>query len=117
MCIGAARVGTLTGYRRTAGPLTPQQSTEGWLVADVLAEHVLARWPGVSEQSSGPGTVGAVELHRAEVHQATGVLSHCLGVPLPEALDRLRARAYVSGQSLTETACAVIRQELRHDLP
>lgn len=113
--IGAAQVGTLTGYRHTPGPLTSQQCTEGWLVADILAEQVLARWPGASAPSNGPGTAGAVELHRAEVHQATGVLSHRLGVPLPEALDRLRARAYAADQPLTETARAVIRQELPHD--
>lgn len=115
--IGAAQVGTLTGYRRTIGSLAPQQSAEGWLVADLLAEQVLTRWPGASGPSNGPGTAGAVELHRTEVHQATGVLSHRLGVALPEALDRLRARAYASGQSLTETAHAVIRQELPQDFP
>ncbi|MEV6756616.1 ANTAR domain-containing protein [Streptomyces sp. NPDC051214] len=115
--IGAAQVGTLTGYRRTIGSLTSQQFTEGWLVADHLAEEVLARWPGASGPSNGAGTVGAVELHRAELHQATGVLSHRQGVPLPEALDRLRARAYASGQSLAQTARDVIAQELPQDFP
>ncbi|MEU6994965.1 ANTAR domain-containing protein [Streptomyces sp. NPDC046465] len=115
--IGAAQVGSLTGYRHTAGPLTPRQATEGWLVADILAEHILGRWPGASDPSNGPGTAEAVELHRAEVHEATGVLSHRLGVALPEALDRLRARVHASAQSLTETARAVIRQELPQDVP
>ncbi|MGW0574290.1 ANTAR domain-containing protein [Streptomyces tauricus] len=111
--LGAAQVGTMTGYRRTPGPLTPQQSAEGWLVADVLAQHVLNHWPAVNGSGGwgdGPGHAGSVDLHRAEVHQATGILSVQLGVPLPEALDRLRARAYAAGQSLTDAAHAVIAE-------
>ncbi|MFC8130393.1 ANTAR domain-containing protein [Streptomyces sp. NPDC057302] len=110
--IGAVQAGTMTGYRRVAGPLSAQQSAQGQLVADALAEHVLNHWPSSTDTSNGPGHVGTVDLHRAEVHQATGVLSEKLGVPLAEALDRLRARAYASGQPLAATAHTVIQQEL-----
>ncbi|OON82776.1 ANTAR domain-containing protein [Streptomyces tsukubensis] len=108
--IGAVQVGTMTGYRRTAGSLNAQQSAQGWLVADALAQHVLNHWPVAAGRN--PGHVGAVNLHRAEVHQATGVLSERLGISLAEALDRLRARAYASGRSLTDTAHTIIRREL-----
>ncbi len=111
--IGAVQIGTMTGYRRTAGPLSAQQSAQGWLVADALAQHVLNRLP--ASTSNGPGHAGAVDLHRTEVHQATGVLSVKLGVPLAEALDHLRAEAYTSGLSLTDTARAIIRRELPDD--
>lgn len=114
--IGAVQVGTMTGYRRSAGPLSAQQSSEGWLVADTLAQHVLNQWPADNGDGDGPGHAGAVDLHRAEVHQATGVLSERLGISLPEALDRLRAQAYSSSLSLTDTAHAVIRRELPDDL-
>lgn len=110
--IGAARVGTLTGYRRTVGPLGARQLTEGWLVADALAGHLLGRWPSPSSGQDGPGRAGAVDLHRAEVHQASGVLCVRLDVPMAEALARLRARAYASGRSLTDTARAILEQEL-----
>ncbi|MEV7143896.1 ANTAR domain-containing protein [Streptomyces tauricus] len=117
--IGAVQMGTLTGYRRTTGPLSAQQAAQGWLVADALAQHVLNRLPAVSlsnsNSSNGPGHAGAVDLHRTEVHQATGVLSVKLGVPLAEALDHLRAEAYTSGLSLTDTAHAIIRRELPDD--
>lgn len=108
--IGAVQVGTLTGYRRTIGSLNPRQSAQGWLVADALAQHVLNHWQAGAGKN--PGHAGAVNLHRAEVHQATGVLSERLGVSLAEALDRLRARAYASGQSLADTAHAIIQREL-----
>ncbi|MGW7079142.1 ANTAR domain-containing protein [Streptomyces sp. NPDC054871] len=110
--IGAVQAGTMTGYRRTVGPLTGQQLSQGQLVADALAQHVLNRWPVSTAAGNGPGHVGAVDLHRAEVHHATGVLSETLGVSLAEALDRLRARAYSSGRSLSDTAHTVIQQEL-----
>jgi len=113
--IGAVQVGTMTGYRRTTGPLSAQESAQGWLVADALAEHVLNHWPNGNGNGHGPGHAGAVDLHRAEVHQATGVLSETLGVSLAEALDRLRAEAYASGLSLTDTAHAVIHRELPDD--
>lgn len=110
--IGAVQAGTMTGYRRSPGPLTTQQLTEGWLVADALAEQVLKKWPATSGTDRCHGHTGTVELHRAEVHQATGVLSGRLGIPLAEALDRLRSQAYASGRSLSDTAKAVIEREL-----
>ncbi|MEU6993786.1 ANTAR domain-containing protein [Streptomyces sp. NPDC046465] len=110
--VGAAALGTLTGYRRSVGALTEKQLAEGWLVADKLAAHLLVRWPNPANGKNGPGHAGAVDLHRAEVHQATGVLSERLGVAMPEALIRLRGQAYSSGQSLTDTARAVIDREL-----
>ncbi|MEU4206150.1 ANTAR domain-containing protein [Streptomyces sp. NPDC026294] len=108
--LGAVAAGTLTGYRRTPGPLTVRQAAAGWLVTDVLAGHVLAHWPTAA--ADGPGTTGEVDMHRAEVHQATGVLSVRLGVPLAAALARLRAQAYAAGRSLTEAAHDILK-----DLP
>ncbi|MFE1795173.1 ANTAR domain-containing protein [Streptomyces sp. NPDC059517] len=110
--IGAVHAGTMTGYRRTPGSLTRQQLTEGWLVADALAEQVLQNWPATSAARNGRGHTGMVDLHRAEVHQATGVLSARFGVSLAEALDRLRSEAYTSGRTLTDTARDIIRREL-----
>lgn len=112
--VGAAQVGTLTGYRRTAGPLAGRHLAEGFMVADSLAGHLLGRWPGMSagEDGDGPGRAGAVDLHRAEVHQATGVLSVRLDVPAAEALARLRAQAFASGRSLTDTARIILEKEL-----
>ncbi|MFE7117320.1 ANTAR domain-containing protein [Streptomyces sp. NPDC057654] len=107
---GAAWFGALTGYRTDPGPLTARQAADGLRVADALTGRLLAWRPGAEVSDDGPGMAGAVDLHRAEVHQATGVLSCRLGVSLEEALARLRARAFASGSPLTETAREVLRE-------
>ncbi|MEV5597447.1 ANTAR domain-containing protein [Streptomyces sp. NPDC052496] len=109
---GGVRFGSLTGYRLTPGPLTAPQAADGLRVADALAGRLLTWRPDTGESAAhdGPGAAGAVDLHWVEVHQATGVLSCRLGVPLEEALVRLRARAFASGRHLTETARAILEE-------
>ncbi|MEV7194863.1 ANTAR domain-containing protein [Streptomyces sp. NPDC093510] len=107
---GTARFGTLTGYRSTPGPLTERQAADGLRVADALTGRLLAWRPGDEISPDGTGRAGEVDLHWAEVHQATGVLSYRLGVSLEEALVRLRARAYASGLPLTEAAREILRE-------
>ncbi|WP_190082895.1 GAF and ANTAR domain-containing protein [Streptomyces longisporoflavus] len=109
---GTVRCGTLTGYRGSPGPLTARQEADGLRVADALTGRLLAWRPGEEAAAGGvdgAGEAGVVELHRAEVHQATGVLSYQLGVPMEEALVRMRARAFASGLPLTEVAREILR--------
>ncbi|GAB3718942.1 hypothetical protein GCM10027598_31150 [Amycolatopsis oliviviridis] len=55
-----------------------------------------------------PGLAELIDLefteHRAQVHQATGMVSVQLDIGLPDALVRLRARAYASDRRLDEVA-------------
>ncbi|MFH8753589.1 ANTAR domain-containing protein [Streptomyces rimosus] len=107
---GAARFGTLTGYRSRPGPLTGRQAHDGLRVADVLAGRLLAWWPGAEAAHGGRGAAGAVEVHRIEVYQAAGVLSHRLGVAVDEALVRLRAQAYAADRPVTDVAHDILRE-------
>ena len=52
---------------------------------------------------------------RAEVYQATGMISVQLGVSLEEALVRLRAHAFAAGAPLDDIAADVVRRLLRFD--
>ncbi|MFG2777567.1 ANTAR domain-containing protein [Streptomyces prunicolor] len=52
-------------------------------------------------------------LNRPVVHQATGMISVQLGVPIQEALLRLRAHAYGSERTLGEVAADVVARRLR----
>ncbi|MGW8377654.1 ANTAR domain-containing protein [Streptomyces sp. ODS28] len=110
---GALRVGVFTGYRSEAGLLGQGHTEEALVLCDALTEFVLRlRLPhpdGSGSPGDGPGTM---DLHRAEVHQATGMLSARLEVPLATAMSRLRAEAFALGLDITEVARAVVRREL-----
>ena len=50
--------------------------------------------------------------HWAEVHQATGMVSAQLEVPIDEAFVRLRAHAFADGRSLRDVARDVVSRRL-----
>jgi hypothetical protein len=111
MAIGAIKVGVLTAVRRSPGPLTPEQGDDALVLASVLTARCLA---------SGDPQAGARDpmdplhtLRHAVVHQATGMVSVQLSLPLPQALLRLRAHAYSSGRSITDISKDVVDRRLR----
>jgi hypothetical protein len=50
---------------------------------------------------------------QAEVHQATGFVAVDLGVPLNEALLRIRGYAFANRQTLTDVSRRIIERRLR----
>lgn len=50
--------------------------------------------------------------HRAEIHQATGMVLMQLGVSADEALARMRGYAFVRGSLLIDVAREVVAREL-----
>lgn len=81
----------------------------------VLAE--LAVWMIVGQSHAAEEALDTVLAgeppHWAEVHQATGMVSVQLGVPLDEALVRLRAYAFADGRSLREVSRDVVARRVR----
>jgi len=119
--IGAIDLGTLTAYRATAGPLDPGQVADALALADAVTLTVLHRQsregtgPGADPDGQpGPGWAAQVA-YRAEVHQATGMVSVQLGVGLAEALARLRAFAFGRDLLLADVAADVVARRLRFD--
>ena len=55
--------------------------------------------------------------YRAEVHQASGMISVQLNVSLAEALVRLRAHAYAQERPIAEVAADVVARRLRFEEP
>lgn len=110
--IGAIRVGVLTLVRRTPGPMSAQQADDAIALAALLTAHCLNHHaPPGTEADSGPD--GLPQVLNAVIHQATGMVSAQLSVPMPQALARLRGHAYGSGRSLTEVAKDVVDRRLR----
>ncbi len=112
---GAIRLGALSLYRNRPGPLTDDQHAAALVMADVVAESVIAM-----QRSAPPGAI-APELEdnanfRYIVHQAAGMVSVQLGVTVDEALVRLRAHAFANNRPLTSVAKDVVDRSLRfHD--
>jgi hypothetical protein len=53
--------------------------------------------------------------YRAEVHQATGMISAQLRVTQAEALIRMRAHAFTQRRALADVAAEVVGRRLRFD--
>jgi len=101
--VGAIRVGVLDLYRERAGPLSADELTEALSFADAATLVLL------DAQAGSPVLVPVPVLDdRAEVHQATGVVSVQAAVGLAEALVLLRARAFADPQPLGDLARKVL---------
>jgi GAF domain-containing protein len=109
---GAARLGAFSLYRWDPGAIADEQHADALVFAGLAADLL------VSLQSEMP----ARELHELltgpdvstwQVHQATGMVAVQLGVPVTDALARMRAHAYARGLALPDVAAAVVARTLR----
>jgi hypothetical protein len=115
--IGAIRAGVLGLYGARPGPLSAFQLGDALIFADTATLLLLDS----QEQSaadltagSGPGGQPAdLALHRAEIDQATGMLTEQLGTDISDAFVRLRAYAYAHELQLTSVARDIVAHRLR----
>jgi hypothetical protein len=117
---GTVNLGVLDLYRLTAGGLSAAQYRDALSASDIAALLMLGQRTdptlgvelgednGISQswlnESSG---------HRAEVHQATGMVLAQLEISATEALARLRAHAFVEQRLLIDIAHDVVSRRLR----
>jgi hypothetical protein len=111
---GTIRVGVLLLYRARPGPLTPQQLADALVFGDIALQLLLDSAAGISGLA-GYHPLDGLSDSRAEVYQATGMISVQLGVSLEEAFVRLRAHAFAVGTPLDNVAGDVVRRLLRFD--
>lgn len=113
--VGAIRLGVLDLYLGSPGGLGDEQLRQALAYADA-STTLLLHLQGQMHPGDGlhPEVSGPLE-DRAEIHQATGVISVQAAVGLAEALLLLRARAYSDGGSMLETAREVISGTLRFE--
>lgn len=110
--VGAARLGSLTLYHDCAGPLTPDSHADGLTAAERVTDAILALQANAEPDVLAEGLADA-GANRAEVHQASGMISVQLGISIVEALVRLRSHAYVTERPIGEVAADVVAQRLR----
>jgi len=115
--IGAIWVGILGLYRETPGPLSPVQLRDALLLADTAAVLLLDGQARAADSKPGRSTPGGqsadLARRRAEIDQATGILTEQLGVGITEAFLRLRAHAYAHNRRLSAVARDIVAHRLR----
>jgi GAF domain-containing protein len=114
LLVGRIRLGALDLYSDRPGDLRPEQFTDAMTIAEIAAHAILDL-----QADAAPGAL-ATELDagvrlRSVVHQASGMVSVQLDIPVGDALARLRAHAYAGGRSLHDVAQDVVDRRLRLD--
>ena len=115
--VGAIRTGVMGLYRERPGSLSAFQLGDALVFADTAtlllldAQDQTAR--GAAAGSGPGGQPPALALHRAEIDQATGMLTEQLGVGIEEAFIRLRAYAYAHDRGLSDLAHDIVARRLR----
>jgi hypothetical protein len=125
LMIGAIRAGVMGLYRDAPGPLAGVALGDCLLLSDAATVLLI---DGLGDKPEGPddgdgdgdgaGPAGqslGLALHRAEVDQATGMLTVQLGVNIAEAYARLRAYAYAQDRRLADVAGDIVARRLRLD--
>jgi hypothetical protein len=112
--IGAIRAGVMGLYRDRAGPLSDEQLGDALTIADAAALLLISADQEDEAAAAGPGGQPAdLAGHRAEIDQATGMLTEQLGVGIAEAFIRLRAYAYAHDRPLADLARDIVARRLR----
>lgn len=108
---GAIRLGVLDCYREQTGLPGADTLAEVLICADAVLVLSLDG-DGVSRSLTELLDTGFTA-HRAQVHQAVGMMSVQLGVGITNALVRLRAHAYTHDRPLAAVATDVVARRLR----
>jgi len=116
---GAVNLGVLDLYRVAPGALGDAQCRDALAAADTAALMLLGQRTDPADPGGGParlpGAGGRLDqglAHRAEVHQATGMVLRQLGISATDALARLRAHAFVHQRLLIDVARDVVDRRL-----
>ena len=111
--IGAIRAGVLGMYRDTPGSLSAIQLGDALTVAE-LATLLLLGVDGDGHNGTGPGGQPPdLARHRAEIDQATGMLTEQLSTSIDDAFVQLRAYAYSRDLRLIDVARDIVARRLR----
>jgi hypothetical protein len=109
--IGAIRLGALDIYLDAPGELTDSQLADALVMADVVTHEILELQAGAPPDALASELDIAANLH-AVVHQASGIMSVQLDIPIADALIRLRAYTYAQKRLVNDVAVDVVARRL-----
>jgi hypothetical protein len=110
--VGAARLGVMDVYRHRPGPLSKESLAQALTFAEVAVETLLDAQGKAVVGEVAEGLDRALDSHYV-IYQAQGMTMVDLGVPLADALARLRAHAYAHDRPLQDVARDVVAGRLR----
>jgi hypothetical protein len=115
--MGAISPGVLDLYADVPTVLGAEELADALAFADLATLLLLdARIEETGAPAGGPSPDRGFEdlgAYRAEIDQATGILTVQLGVGIDEAFVRLRAYAFTQGRRLADVAADVVAHRLR----
>ena len=109
--VGPTQLGVLDIYRAAAGVLGAEVLAEALALADNATQILLDGQERAGEGATPTGIDAALEAGLA-IYQAQGMVMIQLGVPLADAMSRLRAYAYAKDRSLSEVARDIVARTL-----
>jgi hypothetical protein len=109
--VGPIRLGAMDVYNDRPGPLRADQLAEAVKLADVVTRRVL-ELQADAESDALPSALATPETLRAQVHQASGMLSARFDISVDAALLRIRAHAYSTERPINDVARDVVTRRL-----
>jgi transcriptional regulator with GAF, ATPase, and Fis domain len=112
---GSTCLGALDLFCDRPRDLDRTQRTDAVQMAALISRVVM----GI-QANTAPGTIAepfATSIdHRSVVHQASGMVSAQLDIPVADALARVRAHAYAEGRPVNDVARDIVRRQLHLDI-
>jgi hypothetical protein len=114
--VGAISLGALDLSRDTVGPLEDEDVREAVALAGAATVLLLHLQLNSGHEEIHVDLADSL-VHRAVVHQATGMIAGQMETDLADALTLLRARAFASGRPIVDVARDVVARNVRfsHD--
>ena len=106
--LGAMRFGVITSYAAQHSTLGAPELTLCMIFAEIATELLLESASAPTDAVGGDTGLGSALHFRTEIYQAQGMVMAALEVTLVEALARMRALAFSSGQDLSDLALGII---------
>lgn len=109
---GTVNLGVLDLYRTSPGNFSDAQWRDALAAADAAALMMLGQRTDPGGDAGDGGWLDHALGHRAEIHQATGMVLAQLDVSATDALARLRGHAFVQQRLLIDVARDVVGRRL-----
>lgn len=107
-----AKIGAMTLYNAAPGDLTPARHKDTIDIAEVITEALLS----LQDEALSGTLAEAFEesvVYRAEIYQAAGMTAVQLSISSADALLRIQAHSFASGETVLETAAHIVARRLQ----